>query len=161
MSDAPSTRIDIEFADGAYTFRLGLAQIAELQAKCGCGIGALYARVIKGRYIIDGEPLGNPMEAQFFAADLIETVRQGLIGGRAGVVDDQTVEVKPADANRLVSAYLYPERPLTEAWALAASILAAAIDGYSPPDKKKEAPATAKPAVKAASTMRKRSPTAR
>lgn len=139
MSDKPATSVDLEFADGEYTFRLGLEQIAELQRKCECGIGPLYARVVKGRYILNGENIGNPMEAQFFAADLVETVRQGLIGGKSGLVDDQVVEVKPADANRLVKAYVFPEQPLSDAWGLAASILATAIDGYVAPDKKKEA----------------------
>jgi hypothetical protein len=135
---SPATQVDLEFGDGVYTFKLGLVQISELQTKCGCGIGALYARVLRGRYMVGDQPIGNVLEAEFFAVDLIETIRLGLMGGKRGEVSGEEVEVKPADANRLVAAYVFPERPLTEAWGLAAAILATAIEGYAAPDKKKE-----------------------
>jgi len=167
---APTTSIDLPFADGVYSFRLGLAQIAELQAKCGVGIGGLYARLLRGRYVIDTVSLGLITEAEFHLADIIEPIRQGLIGGRRGEVDGQAVEVTSIVAGRLVENYLCGRdgalrAPLREAWDLAVAILGALIEGYAP--KKAEparGPATATGAPPTAatdgSTMPARSPTA-
>lgn len=141
----PITSIDLPFADGLYSFRLGLAQIAELQAKCGVGIGGLYARLLRGRYVIDTVSLGLTTEADFHLADVIEPIRQGLIGGRRGEVDGAAVEVTSTVAARLVENYLCGKDgslqvPLREAWNLAVAIMAALIEGYTP---KKAEPAKA------------------
>lgn len=139
------TDIELHFADGTYRFFLGLAQINELQAKCGIGIGGLFARVAKGRARFQGEDFALADEAQFHLADIVEPIRQGLIGGGQGEVDGQPVEVTPIVANRLVQNYAYPARPLEECWGIAFAVLSACIKGYEP--KKKEpvpAPAPAK-----------------
>jgi hypothetical protein len=171
------TSIDLPFADGIYSFRLGLAQIAELQAKCDVGIGGLYARLLRGRYVIDSAALGLATEAEFHLADVIEPIRQGLIGGRRGAVDGQPVEVTPIVAARLVEHYVCArdgtlQLPLREAWNLAVAIVAALVEGYAPkkagpaPSPADEAgPADAAPDDPAGtttdgSTMRARSPTA-
>lgn len=167
----PATSIDLPFADGSYRFRLGLAQIAELQAKCGVGIGGLYARLLRGRYVIDTVSLGLTTEAEFHLADVIEPIRQGLIGGRRGEVDGTAVEVTSIVAARLVENYLCGKDgtlqvPLREAWNLAVAIIAALIEGYTP--KKATPPASERgPADPAAardttdgSIMPGRSPTA-
>ena len=175
------TSIDLPFGDGIYSFRLGLAQIAELQAKCGVGIGGLYARLLRGRYVIDTAALGLSTEAEFHLADVIEPIRQGLIGGRRGEADGQAVEVTSIVAARLVENYLCARDgalrvPLREAWNLAGAVIGARIEGYDP---KKAGPAAAPAAGAAAkaaaeapateagagpttagSTMPKRSPTA-
>lgn len=127
-----NTTIDLEFADGEYTFALPLAQIDELQRKTGAGIGELFARVVKGASQIGEEVILAPGSAQFYAHDLIETVRQGLIGGKKGMVDGIEVKVSPALANKLIATYVLNE-PLVKAWELAVSILGACIMGYSPP----------------------------
>lgn len=124
--------IDLDFADGEYRFALPLAQIDELQRKCGCGIGQLYARTLKGASRQGGDLVLSPALAEFYALDLLETVRQGLIGGAQGTVDGKPVEVKPGDARRLVANYLQ-NRPLVEAWEFAVVILSAVIVGYDPP----------------------------
>lgn len=139
----PPTSIDLPFADGTYRFKLGLAQIAELQAKCGIGIGGLYARLLRGRYVIDTVSLGLTTEAEFHLGDVVEPIRQGLIGGRRGEVDGAAVEVTSIVAARLVENYLCGKDgtlqvPLREAWNLAVAIVAALIEGYTP---KKAAPA--------------------
>lgn len=123
------TSIDLQFADGAYRFKLGLAQIRELQTKTGVGIGMLYARVLQGR---GGEGLkaGHPALAAYHIDDLRETVRQGLIGGGGGRVDDADVPVTSLRANELVERYLDP-LPLLEQWKLAAAVLFALVEGYS------------------------------
>ena len=167
------TSIDLPFADGTYTFRLGLAQINELQTKCGVGIGGLYARLLRGRYVIDTVSLGLTTEAEFQLADVIEPVRQGLIGGKRGEVDGQAVEVTSIAAARLIENYLCAKDgtllvPLREAWNLAVAIMAALIEGYTPkkaepaeaPASGTDATTTAASEATAGSTMPERSPTA-
>lgn len=154
------THIDLEFADGSYTFRLGLAQVAILQDKCGCGIGALYARLMRGRYLMEDVSIGLTTEAEFRAEDVVEVIRQGLIGGGKGEVDGTPVLVSTITANKLVAGYVFPERPLKEGWNVAVAVLMACVEGYTP-KKAEPAAAPATETQKAASTSRKRSPTAR
>lgn len=130
--------IDLEFADGAYAFALPLERIDELQRKTGTGIGGLFARVIKGANQIGDDIVLAPGSAEFYALDLIETIRQGLIGGGKGVVDGAEIKVSPVLANRLITNYVL-SRPLSEAWEIAVSILGAVIVGYEPVEGKKKA----------------------
>lgn len=135
------THIDLKFADGEYRCALGIEQIHELQTKCKIGIGGLYARVLQGRVDADVS-VGHPAYSAFHIDDIVETVRQGLIGGGQGMVDGAEVKVGPLRANELVERYLMP-MPLVEQWNLAAAILFAKIEGYEPVDenpidKKKE-----------------------
>lgn len=139
--------IDLDFADGLYTFALPLARIDELQRKTGVGIGALFARVIKGCHQVSGEIVMAPATAEFYALDLIETIRQGLIGGNHGLVDEAEIPVTPALADRLIKNYVL-DRPLSDAWSLAASILGAVIVGYDPPKKDEPAEERAEPTTK-------------
>lgn len=152
--------IDLPFADGTYRFRLGLAQIAELQRKCEAGLGRIFARVLAGRYGSQAAHFGHPLEADYDYVHLVEVVRQGLIGGRQGEVDGQPVEVSAIVANRLIDAYAL-EMDVKELWSLAASILADRIEGYEEPAPKKAAPAAAPAtATTDGSTMPEPSPTA-
>lgn len=122
------TALELQFADGAYRFKLGLAQIRELQDKTGAGIGALYARVLAGR-MGDQMDEGHPSFAAFHIDDVRETVRQALIGGEGGLVDGADVKVTSLRAGELVERYLDP-MPLVEQWKLAAAILFALVEGY-------------------------------
>lgn len=140
--------IDLEFADGEYTFALPLPQINELQTKCGIGIGGLYARVIKGHVLIQGELYQDPAHAEFFVQDIVETLRQGLIGGGKGMVDGAEVQVSAAVANRLIQNYV-AGHPLKPFWAIAASVLTACVMGYDPPKKAGPAGKPAKPTATA------------
>lgn len=149
------TAIDLQFADGQYLFKLGLAQIRELQDKTGTGIGALYARVLQGRM---GDTLedAHPAYAMYHVDDVRETVRQGLIGGAGGLVDGADVKVTALRATELVERYLDP-MPLKSQWDLAAAILFALVEGYADEesnrddqeagdeDKKKEGGSTTPP----------------
>ncbi|MFS0771035.1 GTA-gp10 family protein [Sphingomonas sp. 1P08PE] len=141
----PQTALELHFGDGEYLFDLKLPQLAELQEKRGCGVFALYARVLKGRYLFEGETIGVTGEAEAYAEDLLETIRLGLIGGGRGIVNGVEVIVSAMTAKRLVEHY-GAAAPLREAWATAAAILAARIEGYTPPKKAEPAkkPATAK-----------------
>lgn len=131
------TWVDLKFADGEYTFRLGLAQIAEIEAKCG-PIGEVYARILKGRYGLGVDEI-MPIDAGYRFGDMIEVTRQALIGGGGGVVNGEGVRVNAIRANELLERYVYgngfDRMAVRETWALAAAILSALIEGYSPPKK--------------------------
>lgn len=137
------TDIELPFADGHYRFALGLARIHEVETKCDSGIGAIYARVLAGR--VPGDPTeGHPAFGAYRLNDLVEVIRQGLIGGGEGRVDGADVKVSASRANELIERYgpCAPGVPLSEMWALAASILFAAIEGYAPAvDEVKKNPA--------------------
>lgn len=124
------THVDLPFADGEYRFALGLLQIHELQTKRGAGIGAIYARVLQGR-VPDDPEIGHPLYAAYYADDLYETIRQGLIGGGEGRVDGTPVKVDAMRANELVERYAHPA-PLSAMWKVAAAVLFAKIEGYAP-----------------------------
>lgn len=134
--------IELEFGDGQYTFALPLVQIAELQRKTGIGIGGLYARVIKGAQAVGDKVYLNPGSAEFYALDLVETIRHGLIGGGKGVVNGEEIEVTPLIANKLVDAYVLGQ-PLQAAWNVAVTVLGVAIVGFEPPKKGEPAKAPA------------------
>lgn len=129
------TWIELPFADGKYLFKLGLGQIAELEAKCEAGIGRIYARTRAGRYGFQaGEVL--PEQGEYRWPELVEVVRQGLIGGATGMVDGVEVKVHAPRANDLVERYLIQATDqriaMTHVWALAYAVLHALIEGYTP-----------------------------
>ena len=154
----PTTALQLEFADGEYLFDLKLPQLLELQEKCG-NVGALRirARVLQGRYLLDGGTIGVPSEGEAFVEDLFETIRLGLIGGGLGIVNGAEVAVNAITANKLVERYCHPA-PLREAWTLAAAILAARFEGYTPPANKKKARRAAKPVTRTPRSNSSRSP---
>lgn len=139
---ATGNTIELEFGDGQYIFALPLVQINELQRKTGIGIGGLFARVLKGCLRNGNDIVLAPGQAEFYALDIIETVRHGLLGGGKGLVNGEEVEVTPMLANSLVDTYVLG-RPLSDSWSMAASILGACIVGYDPPKKAEPAQARA------------------
>lgn len=132
----PRNSIDLYFADGSYDFALPAPRIDELQKKTGVGIGGLFNRILKGviRHPVTGQTVLDPSQAQFYYADIVETIRQGLIGGGRGEVNGAEVKVTPLLAEQLIRNYVL-DRPLTDSWSMAASILGACISGYDPPKK--------------------------
>lgn len=126
--------IDLNFADGVYTFALPVPHIEEVQRKCGAGIGTVFARVLKGCERVGDEIVLAPGHAEFYVRDIVETIRHGLIGGGKGMVNDAEVPVNPSLANKLIDTYVATQ-PLSASWSIAASILAACIVGYDPPKK--------------------------
>ena len=132
------TWIELPFADGRYLFKLGVGQIDEIETKCDAGIGRIYARTRAGRYGFEpGEAL--PEQGEYRWPELVEIIRQGLIGGGVGIVDGVEVKVSAVRANDLVERYLLlatdQRMAMTNIWALAYAVLHALIEGYIPPKK--------------------------
>ncbi len=152
----------LAFGNGEYKFALGLEQIKEIERACGAGIGAIYARTSKGRYgLAEGEIY--PELAEYRFTELVEIIRQGLIGGGEGTIDGMDVKVSAVRASELVQAYLLglsdTRIVMTQIWMTAYAILHALIHGYAPPKKAEPA---AEPATHTkGSTSRRRSRTAR
>ncbi len=82
--------IELAWADGDFTFRLGLSEIEELERKRDLGIFQIATRLA-------------PEVRQARSTDIIEVIRLGLIGGG----------MKPVDALAKVRKYV-DERPLDE-----------------------------------------------
>jgi hypothetical protein len=95
--------IEMDWADGTYTFRLGLAEIEELEDKRDLSLFALARRL-------------SPSERNARLADIRETLRLGLIGG--GMV--------PIDALTKVRRYI-DERPLEDNRDAAYSVVLAGL----------------------------------
>ena len=122
MTDSTFAPCEVRFffGDGEHLFRLPLKQIAELQEKCGGlphgAIGAVFERVETGQYAV---------------ADLVETIRLGLIGGG----------MDPAGAYNLVHRYAIPpkqadgEHSLQQLWTVARAVLHSCIVGFEPKKK--------------------------
>lgn len=96
-------RIELDWADGTYAFRLAWAQLAELQEKTNAGPYVVFARLESDVWRIE---------------DIAHTIRLGLIGGG----------MSPTDALKKVRAYV-EERPLLESVPLAKAILEVALVG--------------------------------
>jgi len=96
-----SGAVTMMWADDTYTFRLAFGQIVELEEKRGAPIAEIADRLATRRW---------------YAADITETIRLGLIGGG----------VKPEAALRLVERYV-KARPLMESVPVAIEIIGAAI----------------------------------
>lgn len=113
--------IELDWADGTYTFRLALAQLEELEQKRDASIFELAQRLA-------------PDVRAARVRDISETLRLGLIGGG----------LKPVDALNLVRRYI-DERPLDESRDVAYAVALAAISrlpgDQSKPPPEGEAPA--------------------
>jgi hypothetical protein len=112
--------ITLAFGDGEYNFFLPWAACAEIERKSGnTPIMQIYARVASG---------------QASTSDIVETIRQGLMGGSGGIADGQSVDMKPHVANALVERYVTGSDrcPISESWQVAEAVLAAALVGYEP-----------------------------
>jgi hypothetical protein len=132
----PDNFITLDWGDGTYVFRLPIGQLAELQTKCGAGLGKIFARLHSGRYQerSTGDVVLNPLQAEFHYEDIVEVIRLGLIGGNQAEVNGQQIQVPPTKAMQLVRDYVHT-RPLLENWKVASAVLSAFLLGYVDPDK--------------------------
>lgn len=87
--------VELDFGDGTYTFRLGLAEIEEIEEKRGVALFAIMLRL-------------RPEQREARLADIMEVIRLGLIGGGMKPVDAMVkvrryVDERPIDENRDVA----------------------------------------------------------
>lgn len=132
------TDIWVDIFDGTYRLFLNIPQMTELERKCGYrdkegnfrprGIFEIFGSIARGRYELDGKPVGFAAEGVATLLDCRETVRQGLIGGGAAIVDGEHVRVDANRARELLEAYLEPA-PVEESWTLAFIILNTVVYG--------------------------------
>ncbi|WP_324699785.1 GTA-gp10 family protein [Novosphingobium sp. RL4] len=125
----PDTRVELDFADGRYSFWLALPHVIELERKCGGkSVFAMYDAMGAGLGTAGDDPVylgvGTAM-----VTEIRETIRLGLIGGNSGFIDGAEIEIGPNGARNLVDAYTFPARPLIEGLHIAWTILHAAIVG--------------------------------
>ncbi len=95
--------VELDWADGTYTFRLGLGETDELERKLDLGIFQIVTRL-------------SPVIRTCRLTDISEVLRLGLIGGG----------MKPADALAKVRKYV-DERPVDENRDIAYAITLAAL----------------------------------
>jgi len=107
--------IDLEFADGTYTFRLAWGGLEKVQEACDAGPFVVFERLSTG---------------QWKTNDIREVIRHGLLGGGNDV----------ATVRRLIRDYV-EERPAAENVPMAIAILAAAIIGAPEEDSAKKSEA--------------------
>jgi hypothetical protein len=115
--------LTLEWADGEYDFRLSWAGCAEIERKADAGIQQVYERVMVGHAHL---------------TDVAEIIRQALLGGAGGTVDEQAAEMKPPVVEALIRRYVTGDdaRPFTESWTLASTILHTFMQGYEPANAK-------------------------
>jgi len=99
-----NARVELDFADGTYGFRLAIGELEELQEKTGVGPYALLRRLLANDWKIE---------------DVRETIRLGLIGDG----------VKPNDALNLVRRYVDQRAEWINNSMLAQAIVSAALIG--------------------------------
>ena len=100
-----SGAIDLDWGDGTYSFRLGIAELAELDEKTGVGPGHMLGQLAS-------------VYGDWRASWLHHAIRLGLIGGGMA-----------APAALAIARRYVDERPLAESLPVASAILAAAISG--------------------------------
>ena len=105
--DTSATAVYADFAGQYRKFELRLGEIGELERRCGAGIGEIMVRLGAHR---------------FYAHDIVEPIRLGLIGGG-----------EPIYGVEALMRFNVHGRPLVEHIALAAAICGAAVVGVSPP----------------------------
>lgn len=112
-------RIELDFADGTYAFRLAIGELEELQEKTGVGPYALLRRLLANDWLIE---------------DVRQTIRLGLIGGGH----------EPVASKRLVERYVDQRSDWLNNAMLAQAIVSAALVGAPEelPGKESEPEAT-------------------
>lgn len=96
-------RIDLDWADDTYSFRLGWSELEKLQEATDAGPYVVFGRLGDGTWRIE---------------DISHTIRLGLIGGG----------MTPADALKKVRAYV-EDRPPMESILVARTVLGAGLLG--------------------------------
>lgn len=113
-------QVTLGWADGEYTFRLGLGELMTLQEACDAGPAHILERLQTDRWRVQ---------------DVEQTLFLGLLGGG----------MERAPARTLIRAYVH-ERPLAENVLVAQSIILAALVGAPDDDELEDLPGKPVPA---------------
>lgn len=97
-------RVELEFADGTYGFRLAIGELEELQEKTECGPYTLLRRLLANDWKVD---------------DVRQTIRLGLIGSGT----------EPVAAKKLVERYVDQRSDWLNNAMIAQAIVSAALVG--------------------------------
>lgn len=109
-------KVELDWADGTFVFRLGWGELVELQEACDAGPLVIHTRLATGAWRV---------------ADISNAIRLGLIGGG----------MRPGDALKKVRTYVEARPPL-ESVPLAMAVLGVALQG-APDEPPGEAPGEA------------------
>ncbi|GBU17218.1 MULTISPECIES: gene transfer agent family protein [Methylobacterium] len=108
-SDTSATAVYEDLGGQRRKFQLSVGAIGELERRCNAGIGLILVRL---------------SAHHFYAVDVLEPIRLGLVGGG----------LTPAEAEALMRFNVF-ERPLAEHIGLAARIVQASVSGVPEPGK--------------------------
>ncbi len=124
------TAVTLPFADGRYTFALPVARVFAIE-RTGekRSIFTIYDDLAGGLVPNESEGFSYAFGGSARMDEIRAVIREGLIGGREGIVDGETIVIGQADAVRLIEGYCYPHRPAAEDAETALFILDAAIRG--------------------------------
>lgn len=142
QSKVPS--IELPLAGGIFRFRLTELELALLELGYShpasetrtkappIRVSDAYARLLRGRYEVDGEDVGVPGAAGFSVIEMNAVTRMALLGGGGGVLDGKAVSWKDRDVDAFLAKHVYP-LPLIDRWNLAVAALGVRMQGAVAP----------------------------
>lgn len=132
------THVILPFAGGKFRFHLTEDELFDLETgnlrdpmrrHKPIRVGEAYARLIAGRFVIDGKDVGMAGRAEYSVVEMNEIIRAALQGGGGGVTDQgEEINWKEYDIHSWMRRYVYP-MPLAERWDLALAALGARVEG--------------------------------
>jgi hypothetical protein len=135
-----TTEVLIPFAGGEFRFHLTERQMFLLEVgKTEEGLpqrpmllGAAYARLLRGRYELEGRNVGLPTEAAFSVVEMNAIIRAALVGGGGGTINGQQISWDEYSVDSYLRRHVDP-MPLLERWDLCLVIMGARVEGLSVP----------------------------
>jgi hypothetical protein len=136
--------IELPLAGGSFRFRLTELELtllelgyphpaSETRTKAPpIRVSDAYARLLRGRYEVDGEDVGVPGAAGFSVIEMNAITRMALLGGGGGVLDGKPISWKDCDVDAFMVKYVYP-LPLIDRWNLAVAALGVRMQGAVAP----------------------------
>ena len=155
-----NTAIELPFAGGVFRFHLGEREMAYLETGMPhpldsgqivgrlptppqklppMRLGEVYARLLRGRYVVDGKDGGMPGGADFAVHELNALIRAALLGGGGGTQAGVEITWEEYDVGSFMTRYVYP-MTLMERWDFALAVLGVRFEGAAA-DKPDEATA--------------------
>jgi hypothetical protein len=137
------THITLPFGGGKFRFHLTEWELFDLETgnmrdpmrrRAPIRVGEAYARLLAGRFEIDGEDVGLPGRAAYSVLEMNAIIEAALRGGEGGVTDaGEEINWKEYSIDSWMKEYVHP-MPLAERWNLAVAVLGARIEGRKSDD---------------------------